>query len=157
MWRSDGDLVIHEKAGERILEMARREANALLPDGSNMLIYKNNSDRKGNNCGAGEEFAGLSPVGKKRMKKTYKETNASKARPSDALFSIVSAAESQQKQKPKKGGGDADSEKGDGPQKLAKKGEKLKDEMDALVDEIDEVLEENAEEFFKNYVQRGGQ
>ncbi len=37
------------------------------------------------------------------------------------------------------------------------KGEKLKDEMDALVDEIDEVLEENAEEFVKNYVQRGGQ
>ena len=28
--------------------------------------------------------------------------------------------------------------------------------MDALVDEIDEVLEENAEEFVKNYVQRGG-
>jgi ubiquitin-like protein Pup len=25
------------------------------------------------------------------------------------------------------------------------------------VDEIDEVLEENAEEFVKNYVQRGGQ
>jgi ubiquitin-like protein Pup len=29
--------------------------------------------------------------------------------------------------------------------------------MDALIDEIDEVLEENAEEFVKNYVQRGGQ
>jgi ubiquitin-like protein Pup len=33
----------------------------------------------------------------------------------------------------------------------------LKEEMDALVDEIDEVLEENAEEFVKNYVQRGGE
>lgn len=122
-----------------------------------MLIYKNNSDRKGNSCGAGEEFAGLSLVGRKRMKKTYKATNASKARPSDALFSIVSAAESQQKQKPKSGGDDGDDAKGGGQEKIAKKGEKLKEEMDALVDEIDEVLEENAEEFVKNYVQRGGE
>jgi len=29
--------------------------------------------------------------------------------------------------------------------------------MDSLVEEIDEVLEENAEEFVKNYVQRGGE
>jgi len=70
---------------------------------------------------------------------------------------IVSAAESGQKQKPRKGGG-GDAEAGsDGSQKLSKKGEKLKEEMDALVDEIDEVLEENAEEFVKNYVQRGGE
>jgi ubiquitin-like protein Pup len=40
---------------------------------------------------------------------------------------------------------------------LTEKGEKLKEEMDALIDEIDEVLEENAEEFVKNYVQRGGE
>jgi ubiquitin-like protein Pup len=40
---------------------------------------------------------------------------------------------------------------------LSAKGEKLRDEMDALIDEIDEVLEENAEEFVKNYVQRGGE
>ena len=75
----------------------------------------------------------------------------------DAL-PIVSAADSSQKQAPKKGG-DGDDEKGagDGAQKLAKKGEKLKEDMDALVDEIDEVLEENAEEFVKNYVQRGGE
>jgi ubiquitin-like protein Pup len=32
-----------------------------------------------------------------------------------------------------------------------------KEAMDALVDEIDEVLEVNAEEFVKNYVQRGGE
>ena len=41
--------------------------------------------------------------------------------------------------------------------KLAKKGKELKEEMDSLVDEIDEVLEENAEEFVKNYVQKGGE
>jgi len=50
------DLVIHEKAGERVLEMARREANALLPDGTQMLIYKNNSDRKGNSYGSHENY-----------------------------------------------------------------------------------------------------
>ena len=71
---------------------------------------------------------------------------------------IYGAADSQQKKTPKKGGdGDGGDEKGEGPQKLAKKGEKLKEDMDALVDEIDEVLEENAEEFVKNYVQRGGE
>ncbi len=42
-------------------------------------------------------------------------------------------------------------------EKLDKRGAELKDEMDSLMDEIDEVLEENAEEFVKNYVQRGGE
>ena len=36
-------------------------------------------------------------------------------------------------------------------------GKRLKEEIDNLVDEIDEVLEENAAEFVKNYVQKGGQ
>jgi ubiquitin-like protein Pup len=40
---------------------------------------------------------------------------------------------------------------------LSEKGKKLKEDMDELVDEIDEVLEENAEEFVKNYIQRGGE
>jgi len=71
-------------------------------------------------------------------------------------LTIVSAAESSQKQKPRKGGDEGDGAS-EGGQKLAKKGDKLKEEMDALVDEIDEVLEENAEEFVKNYVQRGGE
>ena len=39
----------------------------------------------------------------------------------------------------------------------ATKGKKLKEDMDRLVDEIDDVLEENAEEFVKSYVQRGGE
>lgn len=30
-------------------------------------------------------------------------------------------------------------------------------QIDALLDEIDSVLEENAEEFVKNYVQKGGE
>jgi len=53
--------------------------------------------------------------------------------------------------------GEGEPDKEGGPQKLAKRGKELKEEMDALVDEIDEVLEENAEEFVKNYVQRGGE
>ncbi len=36
-------------------------------------------------------------------------------------------------------------------------GKKLQEDTDALVDEIDEVLEENAAEFVKNYVQKGGE
>jgi hypothetical protein len=53
---SPRDLVIHEKAGERIIEKSRRDANALLPTGTQMLIYKNNSDRKGNSYGAHENY-----------------------------------------------------------------------------------------------------
>jgi proteasome accessory factor A len=50
------DLVIFEKAGERIVEISRREANRLLPPGTQMLIYKNNSDRKGNSYGSHENY-----------------------------------------------------------------------------------------------------
>ncbi|GMR02551.1 MAG: hypothetical protein BMS9Abin20_0889 [Acidimicrobiia bacterium] len=37
------------------------------------------------------------------------------------------------------------------------RGEEVTDKIDDLLDEIDSVLEENAEEFVKNYVQKGGQ
>jgi proteasome accessory factor A len=50
------DLVVHEKSGERIVEISRREAQALLPKGTQMLIYKNNSDRKGNSYGSHENY-----------------------------------------------------------------------------------------------------
>ncbi|MCS5688960.1 MAG: ubiquitin-like protein Pup [Actinomycetota bacterium] len=36
-------------------------------------------------------------------------------------------------------------------------GQELKAELDDLLDEIDDVLETNAEEFVKNYVQKGGE
>ena len=41
--------------------------------------------------------------------------------------------------------------------KVAKKGEKIKKDLDKIIDEIDDVLEENAEEFIRSYVQRGGE
>ena len=37
------------------------------------------------------------------------------------------------------------------------RGEKLKEDIDDLLDEIDSVLEDNAEEFVRNYVQKGGE
>jgi ubiquitin-like protein Pup len=39
----------------------------------------------------------------------------------------------------------------------SKQAEKLKAELDELLDEIDEVLEDNAEEFVRNYIQKGGE
>jgi proteasome accessory factor A len=50
------DLVIHEKAGERVVELSRREASGLLPPGAQLLLYKNNSDRKGNSYGSHENY-----------------------------------------------------------------------------------------------------
>jgi ubiquitin-like protein Pup len=39
----------------------------------------------------------------------------------------------------------------------AERREKLGDDVDSMLDEIDSVLEENAEEFVRGYVQKGGQ
>ncbi len=41
--------------------------------------------------------------------------------------------------------------------KVVETGKKLKEDIDKVVDEIDGVLEKNAEEFVKNYVQKGGE
>jgi ubiquitin-like protein Pup len=49
---------------------------------------------------------------------------------------------------------EADVETADQP---SAQGEELTDKIDDLLDEIDSVLEENAEEFVKNYVQKGGE
>lgn len=40
---------------------------------------------------------------------------------------------------------------------LEERQEKLAEDVDAMLDEIDSVLEENAEEFVKQYVQKGGE
>ena len=74
-----------------------------------------------------------------------------------ALPIFFASDQTQKKQPKREGEGEDEGDKEGGPQKLAKRGKELKEEMDALVDEIDEVLEENAGEFVKNYVQRGGQ
>lgn len=41
--------------------------------------------------------------------------------------------------------------------KVAENAEALKDELDDLLDEIDGLLEENAQDFVKNYIQKGGE
>ena len=50
------DLVIHDKAGERILERSLEEVAAQLPDAPPLVIYKNNSDGKGNSYGTHENY-----------------------------------------------------------------------------------------------------
>ena len=50
-----------------------------------------------------------------------------------------------------------DDVEGEAAPAASKQGEKLKAELDDLLDEIDEVLEDNAEEFVRSYVQKGGQ
>ncbi|HSL12197.1 MAG TPA: ubiquitin-like protein Pup [Actinomycetota bacterium] len=54
-------------------------------------------------------------------------------------------------------GGDGDGGDDAGQVTSSSKAEELKDEMDEILDEIDSVLEENAEEFVKSYVQKGGE
>lgn len=56
----------------------------------------------------------------------------------------------------KRGGGD---DEGVGPDSGAgqERREKLAEDTDDLLDEIDDVLEENAEDFVRAYVQKGGQ
>ena len=71
------------------------------------------------------------------MKFTARRKPVEKTRPSIYLM-----AESKQKQAPK-GGGDSSSESSAGGQKLAKKGEKLKEDMDALGKLLPKMLPHN--------------
>jgi proteasome accessory factor PafA2 len=50
------DLVIHDKAGERILEASLQLAQEVLPPGGRVAVYKNNTDGKGNSYGCHENY-----------------------------------------------------------------------------------------------------
>jgi prokaryotic ubiquitin-like protein Pup len=63
--------------------------------------------------------------------------------------------EQEQKRIQKKDGGGAEDDAGQVTS--SSKANELKEEMDDILDEIDSVLEENAEEFVKSYVQKGGE
>ena len=63
----------------------------------------------------------------------------------------------QQKKKVERPKGTPDGEEASANPELPKKGKKIKEELDKILDEIDDILEENAEEFVKSYVQRGGE
>ncbi len=64
--------------------------------------------------------------------------------------------EQERKQAQRKGAG-GESETDAGQVSATSKASELKEEMDEILDEIDSVLEENAEEFVKSYVQKGGE
>jgi prokaryotic ubiquitin-like protein Pup len=40
---------------------------------------------------------------------------------------------------------------------VSERHKELSEDVDSILDEIDDVLEENAEEFVRSYVQKGGQ
>jgi proteasome accessory factor A len=50
------DCVIWDRAGERILNLARSRAEAVSPPEQRILIYKNNTDGKGNSYGTHENY-----------------------------------------------------------------------------------------------------
>src|SRR5919201_1175350 len=50
------DLVVHDKAGERILERSLQEVQRILPPGTRLAVYKNNTDGKGNSYGTHENY-----------------------------------------------------------------------------------------------------
>ncbi len=50
------DVVVWDRAGEVILQRAMHAARALLPAGQEIVVYKNNSDGKGNSYGCHENY-----------------------------------------------------------------------------------------------------
>ncbi|GAA2359367.1 ubiquitin-like protein Pup [Saccharopolyspora halophila] len=57
----------------------------------------------------------------------------------------------------RQGGGDDGDEEQEAEAAGQERREKLGEDVDAILDEIDDVLEENAEDFVRAYVQKGGQ
>lgn len=57
----------------------------------------------------------------------------------------------------RQGGGDGDEDVDDGAPAGQERREKLGEDVDTILDEIDDVLEENAEDFVRAYVQKGGE
>ena len=49
-------IVVFDRAAERILQRSMQAATALLPVGQEIVVYKNNSDRKGNSYGTHENY-----------------------------------------------------------------------------------------------------
>jgi ubiquitin-like protein Pup len=62
----------------------------------------------------------------------------------------------QEQTKRQGGGGGSDGDGGAAPAGQERR-EKLGEDVDTILDEIDDVLEENAEDFVRAYVQKGGE
>ena len=50
------DVVVFDRSAERVLQLSMLAANRLLPPGQELVIYKNNSDGKGNSYGCHENY-----------------------------------------------------------------------------------------------------
>src|SRR5437016_6980281 len=53
---SPRDLVVHDRAGERIMERSLEALHQMLGPGQRVAIYKNNTDGKGNSYGTHENY-----------------------------------------------------------------------------------------------------
>ncbi|WP_414639252.1 ubiquitin-like protein Pup [Actinophytocola sp.] len=62
-----------------------------------------------------------------------------------------------QEQTHRQGGGDGDEDVDGAAPAGQERREKLGEDVDTILDEIDDVLEENAEDFVRAYVQKGGE
>jgi ubiquitin-like protein Pup len=63
----------------------------------------------------------------------------------------------QQHKQPKRSGTEEEIAEVSTSEDVAERKERLDDDVDSILDEIDEVLEENAEEFVRGFVQKGGE
>jgi prokaryotic ubiquitin-like protein Pup len=68
----------------------------------------------------------------------------------------MATKDSGQRQAPRRTEEEQDTE-AQGGTDVQERQDKLTDDVDAILDEIDEVIEENAEEFVRSYVQKGGE
>ena len=62
-----------------------------------------------------------------------------------------------QEQTKRQGGGDGEGDDAGAAPAGQERREKLGEDVDTILDEIDDVLEENAEDFVRAYVQKGGE
>src|SRR5690606_33096781 len=49
-------VVVYDRAAEKILQRSMEAARSILPAGQELVVYKNNSDRKGNSYGCHENY-----------------------------------------------------------------------------------------------------
>lgn len=63
----------------------------------------------------------------------------------------------QEQKQPRRSSEEADATNAAPESDVSERKEALDDDVDAILDEIDDVLEENAEEFVRGFVQKGGE
>lgn len=63
----------------------------------------------------------------------------------------------QQRKQPRRNEDVETNESAEVSEELKERQDKLADDVDSMLDEIDEVLEENAEDFVRGFVQKGGE